>query len=47
MRYLGGGGIHSPNFLHCLREQNLVVYKYVTNWIQNHDKIDDITTGPL
>ena len=27
----GGGRIHSPNFLHCLREQNLVVYKYVTN----------------
>ena len=28
-------------------EQNLVVCKYVTNCIQNHNKIDDITTGSL
>ena len=28
-------------------EQNFVVCNYVTNWIKNHNKIDDINTGPL
>ena len=28
-------------------KQNLVVCKYVTNSIQNHNKIDDVITGPL
>ena len=28
-------------------KQNLVVRKYVTNFIQNHDKIDDVITSWL
>ena len=28
-------------------EQNFVVCNYVTNWIKNHNKIDDIDTGLL
>ena len=45
MRY--GNSIPSlfPSFEDQMK-QNLVVCKYVTNFTQNHNKIDDVLTGP-
>ena len=45
------GGVDSTPYLLPLFEsqfqQNLVECKYVTNFIQNLNKIDDVITGPL
>ena len=46
----GGGGFHHPSLFPLFEgqlKQNLVVCNYVTNYTKNHNKIDDIITGPL
>ena len=47
----GGMGVNSTPSLFPLfkgqLKQCLVVLKYVTNCIQNHNKSDDVITGPL
>ena len=50
-RYGGGGGVDfTPSLFPLFEGQlkpNLVMWKYVTNSIQNYNKIDDFITGSL
>ena len=49
-RGMGGGWIPPPSLFPLLEgqfKQDLKVYKYVTNSIQTHNKIDGVITGPL